>query len=294
MKLGIIGGSGLYNIESLEIIKSINIETPFGAPSDAVVHGKINNNEVFFMPRHGEGHRIAPHEINHKANIFAMKKLGITHILSISAVGSLKHELAPKDIVMIDQFYDRTKQCGEYTFFGEGIVAHIPFADPICSGFKSFVHELSVSVMEEVYSGDKPPRSVDGGTYVNIGGPAFSTKAESETYRKLGFDVIGMTSLGEAKLAREAEICYCTAAMVTDYDCWHPDHDSVSVEMVVNTMKANTCAAKLLIRKTAENFKKVKRDCDCAEALKFSIMTDPQFIPGEKSKDLKPLINKYI
>jgi 5'-methylthioadenosine phosphorylase len=296
MKLGIIGGSGLYNIETLKVIDAIKVETPFGSPSDDIVFGKIGNTEIYFIPRHGIGHKIAPNEINHKANIFAMKKLGVTHILSVSAVGSLKEELAPKDIVFPDQYYDRTKQGAKHTFFGNGIVAHIPFSDPTCNEFRNLAYNISKKVINELYdvSDSSSQKSVNGGTYVNMEGPAFSTKAESNTYRQFGFDIIGMTSLAEAKLSREAEICYCTAAMVTDYDCWHPNHDNVSVEMVVNTMKSNVSAAKLIINRIAESFNILKRNCNCNSALKFSIMTDPNIIEDKKKKELAPILKKYL
>jgi 5'-methylthioadenosine phosphorylase len=296
MKLGIIGGSGLYNIETLKVIDTIEVETPFGSPSDAIVFGKIDNTEIYFLPRHGVGHKIAPHEINHKANIFAMKKLGVTHILSISAVGSLKEELAPKDIVFLDQYYDRTKQSSKHTFFGNGIVAHIPFGEPTCNEFRNFAYNISKEIISSLYdiNDSSSPKSVNGGTYVNMEGPAFSTKAESNAYRLFGFDIIGMTSLAEAKLSREAEICYCTAAMVTDYDCWHPDHDNVSVDMVVNTMKSNVNAAKLIISRIAESFPTLKRDCNCTNALKFSIMTNPKSIEKSIKLDLEPVTGKYL
>jgi 5'-methylthioadenosine phosphorylase len=296
MKLGIIGGSGLYNIDSLDVINTINVETPFGPPSDKIVFGKIDNTEIYFLPRHGSGHKIAPHEINHKANIFAMKKLGVTHILSISAVGSLKEKLIPKDIVFVDQYYDRTKQGTIHTFFGNGIVAHIPFSDPTCNEFRNFAYNISNNVIKNLY-GENPntsPKSVNGGTYVNMEGTAFSTKAESNVYRQLGFDIIGMTSLAEAKLSREAEICYCTAAMITDYDCWHPDHDNVSVDIVINTMKSNVHTAKSLITDIAKSFHLLERNCKCNDALKFSIMTDPKSIDNRLKKQLKPITGKYL
>ena len=296
MKLGIIGGSGLYNIESLEVIESINVKTPFGNPSDVITYGKIENTELYFLPRHGNGHKIAPHEINHKANIFAMKKLGVTHILSISAVGSLKEEIVPKDILFLDQYFDRTKDGAKQTFFENGIVAHIPFSDPICDEFRNFSFNISKEVMKEINNRNisPSPKSMNGGTYVNMEGPAFSTKAESKTYKHLGFDVIGMTSLAEAKLSREAEICYCTAAMITDYDCWHSDHDSVSVEMVINNMKFNIKSAKLLITKIAQKFSSLRRDCSCNSALKFSIMTAPEVISKDIKIKLSPIIEKYL
>ena len=293
MKLGIIGGSGLYNIESLQLIDHLNIDTPFGQPSDTILYGKIYNTEIYFLPRHGSKHTIAPHELNHKANIYALKKLGITHILSISAVGSLKECLRPKDIVLIDQFYDRTKQGANHTFFGNGIVAHIPFSEPICKEFHTIIYSLANKIMNQTYP-DNSHKAVESGTYVNMEGPAFSTKAESNTYRQFGFDVIGMTCLAEAKLAREAEICYCNVSMVTDYDCWHPDHDNVTVDMVINTMKSNTSIAKKIIIELSESFPTLKRECKCSTALNYAIMTDPLSIKQKLKRDLKPIIGKYI
>lgn len=295
MKLGIIGGSGLYDIESIEKLGTISIETPFGAPSNEYLHGKIGNTELYFLPRHGSGHTISPSEINHRANIFGMKKLGVTHILSLSAVGSLKEELAPKDIVFIDQYFDRTKQSYKHTFFQDGIVAHIPFAHPICIEFRDFVYKLANDIVTKLYSNKRePPKIVKDGTYINMEGPAFSTIAESKYYRSAGFDVIGMTSLAEAKLSREAEICYCTAAMVTDFDSWHPNHDNVSVEMVVNTMKSNVTIAKHIIEATAKNFENIRYKCVCQNALNFAIMTRHEFIPEKKKMELAPLIKKYV
>lgn len=291
MKLVVIGGSGLYNIESVAKIDSISVDTPFGSPSGQYLHGKIKDTEIYFLPRHGHGHTISPSEINHRANIFGMKKLGVTHILSISAVGSLKEELAPKDVVLIDQYIDRTKQSSKHTFFSNGIVAHIPFSDPICTEFSSKVFEQAKQAISELYSTSKnPPKAVFGGTYVNMEGPAFSTKAESFLYKSWGMDLIGMTSLAEAKLAREAGICYCVAAMVTDYDCWHSDHGEVSVEMVINTMKSNIYTAKMIIEKVANLFGSLERNCLCKNSLKNAIMTSPECIPDEIKKKLAPIL----
>ena len=287
MKLGIIGGSGLYNIDSIEKIDSITVDTPFGSPSSEYLHGKIGDTEIYFLPRHGKGHTISPSEINYKANIFGMKKLGVTHILSISAVGSLKEELAPKDVVIIDQYVDRTKQSSKHTFFGDGIVGHIPFSDPICKEFGNAVFEHTKQAMSELYgTKDKTPQAVFGGTYINMEGPAFSTKAESILYKSWRLDIIGMTSLAEAKLSREAGICYCVAAMVTDYDSWHPNHDNVSVEMVINTMKTNTNTAKAIIKKVGTAFKSLERKCSCKGTGKSSIMTSPECMPEEIKKKL--------
>jgi 5'-methylthioadenosine phosphorylase len=292
MKLGIVGGSGLYNVDSVKKIDTVTVDTPFGPPSGQYLHGKIKDTEVYFLPRHGSGHTISPSEINHRANIFGMKKLGVTHILSISAVGSLKEELAPKDIVLIDQYVDRTKQSSKHTFFSDGIVAHIPFSDPICTEFSDMVFEQAKQVVSELYRTDKnPPKAVYGGTYVNMEGPAFSTKAESFLYRSWGMDVIGMTSLAEAKLSREAGICYCVAAMVTDYDCWHSTHGEVSVEMVINTMKTNINTAKEIIEKVAYSFSSFKRNCSCKTALNNAVMTSPECISDEIKNKLALILN---
>ncbi|MCP4180235.1 MAG: S-methyl-5'-thioadenosine phosphorylase [bacterium] len=297
MKLGIIGGSGLYNIESIKIVDKIAVETPFGNPSGDYIVGKIDDTDIIFLPRHGEGHTISPSEINHRANIFGMKKLGVTHILAISAVGSLKGELPPKDVVLIDQYVDRTKQIEKHTFFRNGIAAHIPFGDPICNDFKEFVFKFAEDAIAKEYSNDSSiskPKAVKNGTYVNMEGPAFSTKAESKLYKSWGIDVVGMTSLAEAKLSREAEICYCTAAMVTDFDSWHPDHDNVTVDMVVKTMMSNIKIAKEIVINTAKNFTDFNSPCSCNNALKNAVMTAPEKISQKIKKDLKPIIGKYF
>lgn len=297
MKLGIIGGSGLYNIENLIIKKKIKIKTPFGAPSDSYILGDIEDNEIVFLPRHGKGHVISPSEINHRANIYGFKKLGVTHILSFSAVGSLQEELAPKDIVLIDQLFDRTKQSANHTFFRDGVAAHIPFGEPICTEFRNFIFKHTKVAVKTAYSnvkGKEKPKAVNSGTYVNMEGPAFSTKAESKFYKSCGFDLIGMTCLGEAKLSREAEICYCTVAMVTDYDCWHTEHDSVSVDMVIKTMQSNTKVAKSIVLLAAKEFKNIKRNCTCSSALKNAIMTSPDKIPKETRTKIELFAGKYL
>jgi len=299
MKLGIIGGSSLYNIENLVIKKRIKIKTPFGAPSDAYMLGHIENNEVIFLPRHGEGHTISPSEINHRANIYGFKKLGVTHILSFTAVGSLQKELAPKDIVLVDQYFDRTKQSANHTFFRDGAVAHIPFGEPVCVEFRNFVFKYAKIAVKTAYSdsdikGKQKPKVINGGTYVNMEGPAFSTKAESKFYKSCGFDLIGMTSLGEAKLSREAEICYCPVAMVTDYDCWHTEHDAVSVDMVIKTMGSNTKVTKNIILLVAKEFKNIKRNCTCNSALKNAIMTHPDKIPQATKTKIELFAGKYL
>ncbi len=296
MKLGIIGGSGLYQIEGMEVRGARRLDTPFGSPSDAYTIGALRGVEVVFLPRHGAGHVIAPHEINHRANIFGMKLLDVTHILSISAVGSLRQELAPRDVVIVDQYCDRTKRSEGHTFFGGGVVAHVAFGDPVCPELRMAAFGSARQAIAEldVSPGAPAPKAVDGGCYVNMEGPAFSTKAESLLYKSWDMDVIGMTNLAEAKLSREAEICYCTAAMVTDYDCWHPEHDHVSVDMVRNTFAANVKLAKTLIVKTALASVGLPRRCACGGALSGAILTAPEMVSDETRRRLAPLIGKYL
>ncbi|MFA6104135.1 MAG: S-methyl-5'-thioadenosine phosphorylase [Victivallaceae bacterium] len=292
MKLGIIGGSGLYQIEGMEDIKHQQIDTPFGPPSDKFVCGSIHGVEVVFLPRHALGHPLMPGELNHRANIYAMKTLGVTHILSISAVGSLKENMKPRDVVIVDQYFDRTKRGTDHTFFGNGVVGHIAFGRPVCPELAKLATEAAA---EAVKTSDNPSRVVhDNGTYVNMEGPAFSTMAESRFYRSMGWSVIGMTNLAEAKLAREAEICYCTVAMVTDYDCWHPDHDHVTVDMVIGHLVANTALSKDIIRRVAEKIGTLKRACACPNALACAIITSPDAMNPETRKKLQPIIGKYV
>ncbi|MHB9137972.1 MAG: S-methyl-5'-thioadenosine phosphorylase [Victivallaceae bacterium] len=292
MKLGIIGGSGLYQIEGMEDIKEQKIETPFGYPSDSFICGIYHGVEVVFLPRHGRGHKLTPGELNHRANIYAMKTLGVTHILSISAVGSLKEDMKPRDVVIVDQYFDRTKRGSEHTFFGNGIVGHISFGRPVCPELSILAAEAA---KEAVKSSDDTTRSVHReGTYVNMEGPAFSTMAESRFYRSMGWSVIGMTNMAEAKLAREAEICYCTVAMVTDYDCWHPDHDHVTIEMIIGHLNANTALSKDIIRRVAGKIDTLKRVCACASALACAVITSPDAMNPETKKKLRPIIGKYV
>ena len=292
MKLGIIGGTGIYQyVDELEQPNSLIVETPFGQPSEKITSGKMNGLEIFFMPRHGIGHKLLPNELNHKANIYAMKSLGVTHILSLSAVGSLKKEIKPRDVVIVDQFYDRTKRLGtEHTFFGGGVVGHISFGDPVCPELSQIAYNVASDVL--MNSGSTTHK---GGTYVNMEGPAFSTKAESNVYRQLGMDVIGMTNLAEAKLSREASICYASVALVTDYDCWHEDHDSVTVQMIIEHLNANTKNALKIIKGTVNKMQAIQRKCSCAEASKYAIVTNPKLIPEQKIQDLEvifPQLNK--
>ncbi len=282
-EIGIIGGSGLYSMKGLTDIHEVQLETPFGATSDPYVLGRLAGHEVAFLARHGRGHRILPTELNFRANIHGFKQLGVERILSVSAVGSLKEEHKPTDFVIPDQFYDRTKQRVS-TFFGEGIVAHIAFGDPICPELAAIVAKAGAAAGVVTKS---------GGTYVCMEGPQFSTKAESNVYRGLGFDIVGMTNLQEAKLAREAEICYVTIAMVTDYDCWHPDHDSVTVEQIIGVLNRNAENAASVVREAVAALP-VNRSCKCGQALAMAIMTAPEAIPAATRAKLDLLVGKYL
>ena len=283
-KIGIIGGSGLYSIEGFTGQQWRQVKTPFGAPSDALLTGQLGGREVVFLPRHGRGHRLLPSELNHRANIWAMKKLGVAWIISVSAVGSLQKKYRPCDIVLPDQFLDRTKRDFEHTFFGRGIVGHVAFADPICEELRQLLFRSARRLKAKVHN---------GGTYVNMEGPAFSTRAESLTHHQLGYDVIGMTNLGEAKCAREAEIAYATMAMITDYDCWKVDEAHVTVEMVVANVTQNAATAKAVI---AEVIPKIPLapTWPCHGALKNAIMTDRKVWPKKTIDELRPLLAKYL
>ena len=283
-KIGIIGGSGLYEIEGFEAEKWTGLNTPFGSPSDELLIGKLDGREVVFLPRHGRGHRILPSELNHRANIWAMKQLGVSWIISASAVGSLQQEYSPCDIVLIDQFIDNTKQSAAHTFFGEGIVGHIPFAEPICEELRQILLDASHSVSVKIH---------DRGTYVNMEGPAFSTRAESLRNQKLGFDVIGMTNMGEARCAREAEISYATLAMVTDYDCWEVEEEPVSVETVVACLKKNVSSAKTIIRNAVPKIPDAPA-WPSHRALDNAIMTEKSAWPGDTIEKLKPIIGRFL
>lgn len=283
-RIGIIGGSGLYHIEGFEKQKWVKVTTPFGRPSDDFLTGELSGREVVFLSRHGRGHRLLPSELNHRANIYAFKKLGVSWIISVSAVGSLQAKYKPCDIVLPDQFFDRTKRSVEHTFFGRGIVAHIAFADPICEELRQILLETARIAGAQVH---------DGGTYVNMEGPAFSTRAESLGNARLGYDVIGMTNLGEAKCAREAEIAYATMAMVTDYDAWKTDEAHVSVDMVVANLMRNAEQAKKIVAEAVTRVPK-KPGCSCHEALKNAILTDRKFWPARTKAQLKLLLAKYL
>ena len=283
-RIGIIGGSGLYHIEGFTKQKWVTVKTPFGDPSDQLLTGKLAGREVVFLPRHARGHRILPSELNHRANIWAMKKLGVQWILSVSAVGSLQAKFKPCDIVLPDQFFDRTKRSVEHTFFGRGIVAHVAFADPVCEELRKLL----------LASGRKLGATIhDGGTYVNMEGPAFSTRAESLANHKAGFDVIGMTNLGEAKCAREAEMAYATMAMITDYDCWKADEAHVTVELVLDHLRRNAEMAKKIVVATIPKIP-LEPNWPCHSALNNSIMTDPKMWPPKVKKDLAPLLAKFL
>jgi 5'-methylthioadenosine phosphorylase len=283
-EIGIIGGSGLYEMEGLQDAREVAVETPFGAPSDRLVVGTLEGRRVAFLARHARGHRILPSELNYRANVFAMKALGVERILSVSAVGSLKEAYAPLHIVIPDQFVDRTTRRVS-TFFGHGLVAHVAFAHPICPAL-SGVAAAACSEARATYH--------VGGTYVCIEGPLFSTRAESELYRSWGMDVIGMTNLQEAKLAREAEICYVTLAMVTDYDCWHPDHDSVTAEQIIANLGRNAATAKAVLRAALRRVPSGPRSCECASALKFALVTPAELVPEQVKKDLAPILGGYM
>lgn len=285
-KIGIIGGSGLYNIEGLEDVKCMKVKTPFGNPSDDYITGNLEKKDVVFLPRHGKGHRILPSELNYRANIYGMKKLGVERIISIATVGSFRKELKPLDILVVSQFVDRTNQARKTTFFGEGVAAHIPFSEPVCPELSRILYQTGKDIGATMHS---------GGTYLNMEGPAFSTLAESLLYKSWGMDVIGMTNMPEARLAREAEICYSTLAMITDYDCWHQSEgtESVTIELIVQNLMKNTATAKRLIKEALRNIPD-KRRCRCKDALKDAIITSKDLIPEKKKKEIDIIIGKYI
>jgi 5'-methylthioadenosine phosphorylase len=282
-KVGIIGGTGFDEMTDFRNKTEIEMNTPFGPPSSKITVGELSGVSVALLLRHGKGHSILPSEINFQANIFAFKKLGVEAILSVSAVGSLKEEIKPLNIVLPDQFFDRTRNRAS-TFFGNGIVAHVNFSDPFCASLRKTVYDVCTELELE---------GVDGGTYVCIEGPHFSTRAESNTYRKLGFDIIGMTNLPEAKLAREAEICYCTIALVTDYDCWHEKYNEVDIEMVFENLMKNSENAKKIIRNSILKIPE-KRNCSCSKALESAIITRKDLIQDSLKEKLKPIIGKYV
>ena len=282
-EIGIFGGTGLYQMEGFSDVREVKLATPFGEPSDSLLLGTLEGRKVAFLPRHGRGHRILPHELNYQANVYAMKQLGVEWLLSVSAVGSLKEKYAPLQMVIPDQFFDRTRQ-RKSTFFGRGLVAHVGFAHPFCRGLSQ--------VMAEACSEAGASFHV-GGTYVCMEGPQFSTRAESELYRSWGMDIIGMTNLQEAKLAREAEICYATLAMVTDYDCWHPDHDAVTAEQIIGNLGKNAETARAVLRAALRRLP-IPRECECANALRWALVTAPELVHEQTKRDLAPIISRYV
>ncbi|MBN2507314.1 MAG: S-methyl-5'-thioadenosine phosphorylase [Verrucomicrobia bacterium] len=283
-RVGIIGGTGLYEIPGLASRKWVGVPTPFGAPSDELLTGEIEGRPVVFLPRHGRGHRLLPSELNHRANVWALKRLGVAWIISVSAVGSLQTRYRPCDIVLIDQFVDRTKQSAEHTFFGRGIVAHVSFAHPISENLRRILLRSARAC---------GARAHDGGTYVNMEGPAFSTRAESLANHRAGYDVIGMTNLGEAKCAREAEIAYATLAMATDYDCWKENGAHVTIEMVMDYLHRNAAMAQNIV---LDALRRIPADPQwpCHQALKNAILTPKPLWPARVAKELKPILNPYL
>jgi 5'-methylthioadenosine phosphorylase len=282
-KIGIIGGSGLYKMEGMTGMEKVKVTTPFGEPSDAIMLGNLEGVGVAFLPRHGEGHRISPSELPAKANIYALKSLGVERIISVNAVGSLKEEIAPLDVVIPDQLIDCTRgRAG--TFFTDGIVGHVSFAEPFCPVLRQISFEAGTKVGAKMHK---------GGTYLVMEGPQLSTKAESQLYRSWGADVIGMTALPEAKLAREAEMCYVALTLATDYDCWHPTCESVTTEMILTNLRKGIDTVKRILKLLLPSIPR-KRDCACASALKYAIVTEAKYIPEEKRKELGLLIDKYL
>ncbi len=284
-KIGIIGGSGLYQMAELRDVEEVVLDTPFGSPSDSYILGTLAGEQVAFLPRHGRGHRYSPTELPFRANIYGMKLLGVEQIFSASAVGSLQERYAPLDMVIPDQFFDRTRaRVHESTFFGDGIVAHVSFARPVCERLSELLAGACSAAEVRVHR---------GGTYVCMEGPAFSSVAESNVYRSWGMDIIGMTNLQEAKLAREAEICYVTLALVTDYDCWHPGHDAVSVGKVIEYLNKNVRNAQVILQEAIKRLEGQQRKCKCGSALKNAIFTAPELWPDGTAKKLDAIIQKY-
>ena len=282
--IGIIGGSGLYSMDGFNQREERVVETPFGNPSDALIGGEMEGKQVWFIPRHGRGHRLLPHEINHRANFWALKSLGVRFVICVAAVGSLKEEYAPRDIVLPDQYFDRTSRRDQHTFFGEGIAAHIGFSEPVSSELRNILLESAQVAGAKVH---------DGGTYVNMDGPAFSTKAESYANRQLGFDVIGMTNVAEAKLAREAEMAMATMAMVTDYDCWHEEEEAVNVQTVIGHLMANAELAQKVLKRAVSQ---IPIDAEWPEhkALHSAILTSKEYWPDETIKKLGPIVSRFV
>jgi 5'-methylthioadenosine phosphorylase len=292
-KIGVIGGSGLYHIEGFANQKWVRVKTPFGAPSDDLLTGTLAGRDVVFLPRHGRGHRLLPSELNHRANLWALKKLGVAWVVSVSAVGSLQRKYRPCDIVLPDQFLDRTKRDFEHTFFGRGIVGHVAFADPVSAELRAILFQAGRAELKAAQAGGRRSVIHNGGTYVNMEGPAFSTRAESLTNHRQGYDVIGMTNLGEAKCAREAEIAYATMAMITDYDCWKVDEAHVTVDMIIANLMKNAATAKAIVARAIPQIP-AQPDWPCHDALKNAIMTERKLWPRKVVADLRPILAKYL
>jgi 5'-methylthioadenosine phosphorylase len=283
-RIGIIGGTGIYQLEGLKKKKEVSLATPFGKPSAKFIISELEGREVVFLPRHGKVHNINPASINYRANIYGMKKLEVGWIISVTACGSLKNELKPLDFVIPTQFVDRTNQARKQTFFDKDVVAHISFSHPVCEELAKIMHEAAEKI---------PLTAHYGGTYLNMEGPQFSTLAESNLYRSWGMDIIGMTNMSEARLAREAEICYATLAAVTDYDCWHESEEAVSIDIILNNLRKNVENSKRLLKEIIMRIPK-ERTCVCTEALKYAIVTDKKFIPKETKSKLKVIAGKYL
>lgn len=282
--IGIIGGSGLYDLEGFENREEISVETPFGPPSDAIVTGTLAGRRVYFLPRHAKGHRILPTELNHRANLWALRSLNVRWVIAVTAVGSLQEQYHPRDIVLPDQFFDRTSRRDQHTFFGKGIVAHVAFGDPISDGLRTLLHDACVAQGRKVHN---------GGTYVCMDGPAFSTRAESNAHRQLGFDVIGMTNLPEAKLAREAEMALATLAMITDYDCWKVEEEAVTAESVIGHLHANVAAAKAILAHVIPNIP-AEPNWPEHRALDSALMTDRKLWPEQTVENLRPILQRFV
>ena len=283
--IGVIGGSGLYQMEGLSDLREVHVETPFGPPSDAFITGVLDGVKMVFLPRHGRGHRFLPSEVNYRANIYGMKTLGVERIISVSAVGSMREDIEPGHIVIPDQFFDRTQGKRASTFFGNGVTGHVQFADPVCADLAAVLAESAEFVGATVHR---------GGTYLCIEGPNFSTRAESRIYRSWGVDIIGMTNIPEARLAREAEICYATIALATDYDCWHDGHDDVSVEAVIAIIQKNVATARNIVKASTSRLEASPCTRGCADALQYAIMTDKTLIPEQTRKELEPIMGRYF
>jgi 5'-methylthioadenosine phosphorylase len=283
-KIGVIGGSGLYKIEGVKVNDEVSVKTPFGRPSGKFIVGELEGKEIVFVPRHDIGHRIPPSYINYRANIFAMKKLGVDRIVSVTACGSLKEDLRPLDFVVVDQFVDRTNHGRDMSFFEEGIVAHVEFSHPVCPHLQKVLYDSGKSLNLRIHN---------GATYINMEGPAFSTLAESNLYRSWGMDIIGMTNFAEAKLAREAEMCYATLAAITDYDCWHPAHTTVTIDLILANLQKNVENSKNMLKAFIRNLPQ-ERSCSCGNALQYAIVTDRKYITSKIKKDLNIIIGKYV